>query len=163
MGKAAHPSRIFCDRVEQSSDRWAHKTIAARWMAGILAQPKLSADANHDAAMTELRKFIMNDVARKAYANKSYHSKSANDFVESFPPYAKQEILEIMLLILQEKGGSAIQDVNRMKSGGARNAYGGFSPNVRGRVDALVRKLKSDKNFNSKSNLNRMRKTMPAH
>lgn len=121
------------------------------------------ANENHLQKMKHLQDFIFNDVARKAFSDKTPESKAANDFVESFPPYAKQEILEIMLLIMQEKGMKAGDDVNRMKKSGAQSAYTGFSPAVKAKVDALVNKLKNDKKFNNPENLKNMNQKMPAH
>lgn len=114
-------------------------------------------------AIDDLRKFIFNDVARRREVNAPGNgaAKQANDFAEAFPPWATQEIFEIMMMIMSESGEGAMKHANAYGSGGVQGARGSFSPAVNARVDALVKRLEADKNFNNPQNLQKMQQKMP--
>lgn len=114
-------------------------------------------------AIADLQKFIFDDVARRAEVNKPGNTagKQANDFVEAFPPWATQEIFEIMMMIMRESGEKALKHSDAYAAGGVQGARASFSPAVNARVDALIKRLEADRSFNNPKNLQQMQQKMP--
>jgi len=131
----------------------------------LISTPAMSHDAGSNqatgVALTELRSFLFDASARRAFANGNSEATAVNNFLEAFPGWAQQELLDIVMLIMQESGTDATKQVSVYQSGGAQGAMASFSPAVRERVDNLMKKLATDPNFNQPKNINKMRRTMP--
>jgi hypothetical protein len=134
--------------------------------AALISTPAISADAGSNqatgAALTELRSFLFDASARRTFANGNSEATAVNNFLEAFPGWAQQELLDIVMLIVQESGTDATKHASAFQSGGAQGAMDSFSPAVRGRVDNLMKKLATDPNFNQPKNISKMRRLIPA-
>jgi hypothetical protein len=128
------------------------------------AQAKGADDAAADlSALSELSTFLMDSVARRAYAKeKGGQALQVNSYVENFPPYAQKELMEIVMIIMRESKAGAMKHVDSFKQQGPEAAMSSFSPAVRSRLDALVRKLKADPQFMNPKNQEKMKQTMPS-
>ena len=133
--------------------------------AALISTPAISAEAgsNHatGAALTELRSFLFDASARRNFANGNSEATAVNNFLEAFPGWAQQELLDIVMLIVQESGTDATKHASAYQSGGTQRAMDSFSPAVRERVDNLMKKLATDPNFNQPKNINKMRRMIP--
>lgn len=134
--------------------------LLACLFSGIASSQELGAGVDA-GAINQLQKMIFDGAARKAAANQTAQGKQANDFVEAFPPWATQEILEIMMMIMKESGEGAVKHSNAYNSGGVGAARASFSPAVNARVDALIKRLAADPGFNNPKNLQQMQGKMP--
>lgn len=113
-----------------------------------------SADAT---ALSELEKFLFDAAARQSFAASNPQAKQANDFLTRFPPWAQQELLEIVMLIMRESRERASLHGEAFAKGGAAGAMTSFSPLVRSRVQALAARLAADKSVDQGA----LRKAMP--
>jgi hypothetical protein len=112
-------------------------------------------------ALKDLEKFLFNTAERQAYSKQDSKAKAANNYLESFPPWAQQELLEIVMMVMKEEGEGAARHGNTAANSGAQAAAQNFSPAVRARMSALSKKLMNDKSFNNPSNMQKMKSTMP--
>lgn len=127
-----------------------------------IAQTSPSNDQVDAAALADLQKFLFDDVARRTYAAKKPDAAAANNYLESFPAWAQQELLDIVMMIMTESKGGATKHVDAYKGpGDAMAAKNSFSPAVKQKIDALVNKLNADKSFNNPNNLQQMQQKMP--
>jgi hypothetical protein len=113
-------------------------------------------------AIAAVQTMLFDDVARRAFAGTQPGGAQANAYVEAFPAWATQEILEIMMMMLRESGDGATKHANAYGAGGVGGARASMSPAVNRRIDALVAKLKADPSFNNAPNLRRLQQQMPA-
>ena len=121
-----------------------------------LAPAPSSAQSADGGALSELRTFLFDSSARKSFVNGKADATASNNFLEAFPPWAQNELLEIVMTITSESMLGSAQHVTAYQNGGAESAMGSFSPAVRARIDALFKKLEADKSFNNPSNLIKM-------
>ena len=120
-------------------------------------------DADVDEqALKEVEKFLNSPAERKQFSETRSDAKAANNFLEGFPQYAQDEIIQINMMILRESKGGAVKHVDAMRSGGAQVAKNSFSPAVKQRIDALVKRLENDSQFNSPANIDRLKILMPS-
>jgi hypothetical protein len=111
--------------------------------------------------LKELRSFLFDASARRAFANGNSEATAVNNFLEAFPGWAQQELLDIVMVIMQESGTDAMKHSAAYQSGGTQGALESFSPAVRERVDNLMKKLSTDPNFNQPKNISKMRRLLP--
>lgn len=132
---------------------------------GLISPPAISNDAGSSqatgAALTELRSFLFDASARRTFASGNSEATAVNNFLEAFPGWAQQELLDIVMLIIQESVTDATKHVSTYQSGGAQRAMDSFSPAIRERVDNLMKKLATDPNFNQPKNISKMRRLIP--
>ena len=133
--------------------------------AALISTPAISNEAGSNqatgAALTELRTFLFDASARRTFASGNSEATAVNNFLEAFPGWAQQELLDIVMLIMQESGTDATKHASAYQSGGAQRAMDSFSPAVRERVDNLMKKLATDPNFNQSKNISKMRRMIP--
>ncbi len=126
----------------------------------VLPSLALAAEPNQQA-LKDLESFLFNAAERQAYSKNDPKASAANNYLESFPSWAQQEMLEIVMMVMREEGEGAARYGSMAAASGAASAGQKFSPAVRSRMDALVKRLMADKNFNSSSNLEKMKTKMP--
>ena len=136
----------------------SHSFLVERALAGETSQ----ATANNGAALADLREFLFNPTARKDFSNGKSDATSANNFLEAFPPWAQNELLEIVMTIVTESMEGSTKHVDAYKNGGVQGAMASFSPAVRARVDAFIQKLSTDPAFNTPANLQKLKTLLPA-
>ncbi len=138
------------------------KVFFVQFVAALIMLPSFAFAADTDAhALKDLEKFLFNTAERQTYSKQDPKANVANNYLESFPPWAQQELLEIVMMIMKEEGEGAARYGSIASSSGAQAAGQHFSPAVRTRMESLSKKLMADKNFNNPSNLQKMKSTMP--
>ena len=126
-----------------------------------LSTPGYSNTSGSDAkSLEKLRTFLFDAAARQKWSKDRPDAQNANSYLESFPPQIQQELLEIVMMIMHEKKEKAMSHVRTFRASGAQAAQQSFSPEVNARIQRLVGKLQNDKKFNTKNNLQRMRRGM---
>jgi len=134
--------------------------LAALVLASPPAAPGQSVDPD-PAALAETRRLLGDPAAREAWAARSPQAAEADALASGFPPWAREEIDEIVMLILQESGEGASRHTDAYQRGGAAAAMGSFSPAVRARIAALEERLAADPEFNTPENMARMQALFP--
>jgi uncharacterized protein involved in exopolysaccharide biosynthesis len=119
------------------------------------------ADEAHDQAIQSLKSFLFNATERRAFANQNPKAQEANNYLESLPSWAQQEILEIIMEVMKQEGENASRYGNIAATSGAEAAGQQLSPALRARVAALAKRLKSDPHFTSKEKMKGMKQSMP--
>jgi len=135
-----------------------HSFIAERAIAESTSQPS----ANNAAALADLRAFLFNPTARKDFSNGKSDATAANNFLEAFPPWAQNELLDIVMMIVTESMEGSSKHVDAYRNGGVQGATASFSPAVRARVDAFIQRLSADPAFNTPANLQKLKTLLPA-
>ena len=124
-----------------------------------LAPTRGFSDEAHDQAITSLQKFLFNATERGAFASQNPKAQAANNFLESFPPWAQNEILNIVMEIMKQEGENAARYGNVAAQSGAQTAGQQLSPALRSRVEALANRLMKDSQFKQK--MPSMQQAMP--
>ena len=127
-----------------------------------LAESTSRPSADNAAALADLREFLFNPTARKDFSNGKSDATSANNFLEAFPPWAQNELLDIVMMIVTESMEGSSKHVDAYKNGGVQGATASFSPAVRARVDAFIQRLSTDPTFNTPANLQKLKTLLPA-
>ncbi|MEI8027004.1 MAG: hypothetical protein WCI18_11710 [Pseudomonadota bacterium] len=131
-------------------------------MLSIALTPTRSfSDVGHDEAIKSLQNFLFNATERRSFASQNPKAQDANNYLESFPDWAQQEILSIIMEIMKQEGENAARYGNIAALSGAQAAGQQLSPALRERVSALAKKLASDPHFSSQEKLKNMQQTMP--
>lgn len=132
--------------------RWIGAVLVALILAG--SQPALgqgrTQTAADEQANNDLEKFLFASTQRQAFSQGNQKAQQANDFLERFPPWAQQELLEIVMMIMRESGEGAMKHGTAYQAGGHGAAMGSFSPAVKAKIRALSQKLNADKKFDAK-------------
>jgi hypothetical protein len=127
------------------------------WILTILVSTLVAvrgfADEAHDQAIQSLQSFLFNAPERRAFANQNPKAQEANNYLESFPSWAQQEILEIIMEVMKQEGENASRYGNIAATSGAEAAGQQLSPALRARVAALAKRLKSDPLHETYANL----------
>jgi hypothetical protein len=118
--------------------------------------------SENTAALQDLQKFLFDPAARASFSQGKSDATAANNFLEAFPKWAQNELLEIVMMIAAESMLGASKHVTAYQQGGVQGAKESFSPAVKARVDGLIQKLQSDPKFNNPGNLQHMNRLLPA-
>lgn len=133
-------------------------------LAGIviaMAPSGAVAEEANDQALQSLQQFLYNTTERRAFASQTPAAQAANSYLESFPSWAQDELLAIIMEIMKQEGEKAARYGQTAATSGAAAAGQQMSPAIRTRVSALAKKLMNDSQFSNKENLKRMQQTMP--
>ena len=136
----------------------SYSFISDSALAGETSQPS----ADNGAALADLREFLFNPSARKDFSNGKADGTAANNFLEAFPPWAQNELLDIVMMIVTESMEGSSKHVDAYRNGGVQGATASFSPAVRARVDAFIQRLSADPAFNTPANLQKLKTLLPA-
>ncbi len=109
----------------------------------------------------DLRSFLFDPAARRDFAKGNQDASAVNNYLEAFPKWAQNELLEIVMMIASESMLDSSKHVAAYQQGGVEGAKASFSPAVRARSDQLFQKLMNDPSFNTPENLQRLNKLMP--
>ena len=133
------------------------------YSSGLNAQGRAISDDQVDqAALLQMDQFLNDPAARAAAGKADPKAAQANNFLEKFPPYAQQELISIVSVIMHESKGGAVKHQQAFAAGGALAAKSSFSPAVQARVDALMRRLAEDPAFNTPENMQMMKSFLPS-
>ena len=113
-------------------------------------------------ALQELNGFLNDPAARHAFAAGKPDAQQTNTFLETFPKWAQDELMSIVMDIMRESKAGATKHVDAYKSGGAAGAKASFSPAVQRRVEALESRLGADPAFSGAGNMAKMKNFIPA-
>lgn len=134
-------------------------------LLGFLSQAAIaqtSAGSSDDqAALNDLRTFLFDPKARSSFAQGKGDATQVNKYLEAFPQWAQNELLEIVMMIAKESMQDATKHVTAYQTGGVKGAMDSFSPTVRDRVTRLMQKLVKDPTFNNPQNLKKMNQLLP--
>lgn len=133
---------------------------------GFLSQPVLAqsntGNSDDQVALKDLRAFLFDPKARSSFSQGKSDATQANKFLEAFPPWAQNELLEIVMMIASESMQDSTKHVTAYQTGGVKGAMDSFSPAVRDRVQSFMKKLGKDPSFNNPENLKKMNRLLPA-
>jgi len=118
-------------------------------------------DTSDGAALRDLEQFLNSPQQRAAFSQGNSQATQANNFLNAFPAWVQQEIIDINMAIMRENSAGAMQHHQAMMNGGVPGAMASFSPAVRSRVQALVSRLEADPSFNNAANLGMLKMMMP--
>lgn len=131
------------------------------FLVTILAPTRGFCNEAHNEAIQSLEKFLFNTTERRSFASQNPKAQEANNYLESFPEWAQQEVLAIVVEIMNQEGDSAARYGNIATNSGAAAAGLQLSPAIRARISALAKRLASDPQFSNKDKLKRMQQSMP--
>ena len=86
-----------------------------------LANNSFAQDKTHEAAMSMLKNFFADPVARADYASKNPGALQAEQNLSQFPPNIQKRLEKVALMILQESGANATRHVDAMKISGTES------------------------------------------
>lgn len=135
-------------------------------LLGFLSQAAIAqtsvGSSDNQAALDDLRTFLFDPKARSSFAQGKSDATQVNKYLEAFPQWAQNELLEIVMMIAKESMQDATKHVTAYQTGGVKGAMDSFSPTVRDRVTRLMQKLVKDPTFNNPENLRKMNQLLPA-
>ena len=108
-------------------------------------------DPTHESAMSMLRDFFADTLARADYASKNPAALQAEQNLAQFPPNIQKRLENIVLMIMQESGANASRHVDAMNTSGAEGAFNSFSPAVQREIQELAKELENDPEFMKKT------------
>lgn len=129
---------------------------------GLNVATSVFAQSANEQALGDLRKFLFDPQARASFVHGKADASAANHFLESFPPWAQQDLLEIVMMVVTEEGANADRRSQTLARSGGLAAKNSFSPPVQAKIEALFRKLEKDPAFNNPRNLEQMKRKMPS-
>jgi hypothetical protein len=116
-----------------------------------LANNSFAQDKTHEAAMSMLKNFFADPVARADYASKNPGALQAEQNLSQFPPNIQKRLEKVALMILQESGANAARHVDAMNTSGPEAAFNSFSPAVQREIQNIARELEKDPEFMKKA------------
>jgi hypothetical protein len=135
-------------------------------LLGFLSQAVMAqttaGSSDDQAALKDLRTFLFDPKARSSFAQGKTDATQANKYLEAFPQWAQNELLEIVMMIATESMQDSAKHVSAYQAGGVKGAMDSFSPAVRERVNSFMQKLVKDPKFNNPENLRKMNQLLPA-
>lgn len=127
----------------------------------VLAQTS-AGNSDDQAALKDLRTFLFDPKARSSFSQGKSDATQANKYLEAFPQWAQNELLEIVMMIASESMQDSTKHVTAYQTGGVKGAMDSFSPAVRDRVQSFMKKLAKDPTFNNPENLKKMNRLLPS-
>jgi len=117
----------------------------------LLSNGAFAQDKTHEAAMSMLRDFFADPVARADNASKNPAALQAEQSLSQFPPNIQKRFEKIVLIIMQESGANAVRHVDAAKTSGPEGAFNSFSPAVQKEIQNLATELERDPEFMKKA------------